>query len=180
MQKTLSRTELAKENRRLLKNIRRRFSNIEKRFGGASPALKSWKKTELIAGGSTKNLSYNELLKQHRQLIYFEGLKTSRIKGVKEFLEHWGDISDKLGKAKIKDPEIQKKFDEVYKKFVSDKGILEKFKYNVQTELSNLLLEDEYQSDDYFLEKLEDFYDNLYNEDKEELDDVFSTSGAFR
>lgn len=116
---------ISKQNQKLLKNLKRRIKNLNKKFG-ATPATK--KLLELKVPMYTKGLSLQQLKDQRRDLLYITSLKTSYVKGMKNFLEHWEKIDTYL---KQSGPETENKFWEIYNKFVEEHAIMHKFKYDV-------------------------------------------------
>lgn len=125
MAKDTVRSQLAAENRKLIRNLKRRIHNLNKKYG-ATPAT-----SKLISMGTplyTKGLTLQQLKDQKRDLIYISGLKTSYVKGMKSFTEHWEKIDTFF---KEKGEYTKDKFWEIYNKFVEEHAIMHAYKYDI-------------------------------------------------
>lgn len=118
------RSILAAENRKLIRKVTRRIGNLNKRFG-VTPATK--KLIEMNVPMYTKGLTLQQLKNQRRDLLYFSGLKTSYVKGMKSFEKHWKKIENYFEAV----PESKDKFWELYNKFVEEHVIMMNYKYDI-------------------------------------------------
>ena len=148
---------LKKEIKRLSTNLVRRFSNI-KRIYGESPALYSWQKANIDYKVSNKN--EKELKAILNNLKYFNSLKTSSVKGVKRYLETFGEIQNVLQQFPV---ETKNMFFEIYNKMVEENHLIEKYKYEVFNTIADLMvfgIKDE----EKIMTEIRDLFDELYAE----------------
>lgn len=158
----MDRKDLVKEIQRVRKNLTRRFARIEKRFGD-SPALASFKNLNLDL--SVRGKSEKELRALLGELNYYEGLKTSSVKGTETYKIKF----EKLEKILKADENLQNKFWTLYSKFVEENGLIEKYKYDVFDIIYNELLNNS--SEDEIREKINKMFEENYNEEEFEKED---------
>lgn len=152
--------ELKKENARLIRNAKNRIKNLNE-FEEASPAIKS-----LIEHGTplyTKGLNDKELKKQNKDLKYFLNLKTSTVRGYREYISTAKDIFDRIEEF---DEETKSKFFKVYNELVGDNALFSFYKYETFEKILNNMEED----DD--VSKIKEKIENLYEEAEERHSEV--------
>ena len=111
-------SNMRKENQRLMHNLKRRIKRIGNSYVQGLKAYKDVKWT-------TRGLSPEELRRNQRRLEYLNSLKTTTVKGFKQFKEEWSDIMNSL------DKEQQNEFFEIYNKIIEENALFEKFKYEM-------------------------------------------------
>lgn len=146
---------LAKENQKLLKNIKRRFANLERKYG-STIAIETFRKRNIPL--TTRGLSLKDLQQQHRNLTYISSLKTSTVKGQKQYEKSFKPIENAL-----KDTNVSDKFFELYNKFIEENRWMEKYKY----EIFDTLLEEinENKSDEEIFNSIKEKINDLETED---------------
>lgn len=125
----LSRNELRKETRRVLKNISRRIARIDALENAPRYAVNRFREIEKNVPSRLTQLSENDLRNLYRDLIYVNRLKSSTVKGAKEVEKTFEPIARKIEEL----PEEQrKKVFKVYEMFYgSVGGIASHYKYEV-------------------------------------------------
>lgn len=154
MEDKTKRLAQAKVNQRLLKNIKRRIARLEKNISkyGKSPALE--KLDELNIPMHTRGLSLDELKSQYRDLMYFQTLRTSYVKGLKNYSSRWKGISPKLD-----DKEYSARFSSLYSRFVEEHAIMSHYKYEVYDLIAAYL--DDNASDKTIHDALEQMFNDI-------------------
>ena len=127
---------IAKENQRIYKNISRRIKRIENKFGKDAYIVKKWKDANVSS--TTRGLSLQELSQQSAQLHQFESLKSSTVKGYKNYLK-WEEDINVLALEGIDDSELYK----LYNKFVEENGLISKYKYDAFDIITEMLVDGE-------------------------------------
>ena len=180
--RTLEEKNLIKDINNLKRNIERRFFNIEKR-GLYSPSLEKYKyqvgrkdyeydenllkNKKRFYDASVKGKNVTQLQTIYNRLKYINDLKTSTLKGAKKFQEKVEPLLNKVFKhdyyEKGEDDKkiYRNKVFELYGKFVDEKFLLEKFRYEILDYIEENIEKSE--------EELRDELNDLYNElDKEQ------------
>ena len=148
---------IAKENQRRYKNISRRIERIENKYGSNAYIVKKWK--EANVSPTTRGLSLQELSKQSAQLYQFDTLKSSTIKGYKNYLK-WEEDVNSLALEGIDESELYK----LYNKFVEENGLIAKYKYEAFDVITEMLIDG--QSDEAIRERVMELqYDSDYGYD---------------
>ncbi len=165
--------ELAYQNQRLLRNLKRRFATLKVRVnqtGEESPALKQWQ-GKIDRGTlklTTRNLTKTELEAQHRELVYLNTLKTSRVKGYKNYVNKWKPTIDQL--KSIGGSDLVDDFYTLYNKLVEENGLIAKYKYELFEIISDGLINN--LSDEEIRRRVMEKFDEIYERDQEvELED---------
>ena len=165
--------ELARQNQRLLRNLKRRFATIKEKVnltGEESPALKQYE-GKLERGTlklTTRNLTKAELEAQHRELTYLNTLKTSRVKGYKNYINKWKPTIDNLKRIGGKD--LVDNFYSLYNKLVEENGLIAKYKYELFEIISDGLINN--LSDEEIRKRVMEKFDEIYDSNQEvELED---------
>lgn len=163
----MNRKQLAKENQRLARNIKRRLARLDKKYGEESFFVRKLNKMPLNIFG-TRGKSIEELKKQYRELRYLDELKTSYVKGQKNFDTFWNDI-------KNYGYEAYDKFSRLYNRFVEENGMLEKYKYEIVDKIADFA--EQGLSEYEIRQNIFDEYEKVITED-EEVD--FTMEGTTR
>ena len=145
-----------------MRNLKRRFATLEikvNQTGQESPALKQWQ-GKIDRGTlklTTRKLTKTELEAQHRELVYLNTLKTSRVKGYKNYVNKWKPTIDQLKSIGGAD-------------LVDENGLIAKYKYELFEIISDGLINN--LSDEEIRRRVMEKFDEIYERDQEvELED---------
>lgn len=133
MRRTEAEKRLIKEIQRIKHNLERSLKRVSKheiRLKTTSPART---KFEQIGKISVANKNLKELKKLRRKLMYVKGLKTSKVKGFKRYVNVFGDVLHDLPK------DLKDKFWEIYNKSVEENNLWNDFKYELMVEINESL-----------------------------------------
>ena len=163
--------KLAYSFRKKLNALKKRIKYVEKTFG-KTPGIRAFedslKKGRLKT--STRGKSISDLEKMHREIDYLNNLKTTTTPGAREYDNQFKEMEVKM-KARGKDDLFWK----LYKKMVEEHGYDKIAKYEYMQIVENLINENDSDSEDELLKKLDDLYGDSENEDGEiELNNVRS------
>lgn len=148
---------IAKENQRIYKNVSRRIERVAKKYGENAFIVREWKKANVSP--TTRGLSLQQLTEQSAQLHRFETLKSSTVKGYKNYLK-WSENVVNLAFADIDESELYK----LYNKFVEENGLIAKYKYEAFDVITEMLIDGE--SEETIRERVMELqYDSDYGYD---------------
>lgn len=153
---------LRKENQRLLRNVKRRLANITRKYG-SSYATQRFLSLEIPM--TTRGLTDEELRKQYSALKYIDSMKTSRIKGMRNF-EKFNKIIDSLNAA---GEGFVDKFYSLYGRLVEENGLLEKYKYQVMDTIRDGILNAD--NDEVIRNNVLKLFDDIYRQEQINIED---------
>lgn len=158
--RSLYEKKLAKENQRLLKNLKRRFNNLINKFGythatekaGYTHVTQNPRFKVLNVPMSTRGLTKEQLKKQHRDLVYLSGLRTSTVVGQKNYEKFYNTILNVTNQS----ADIQVEFWKIYEHWVEERGLDENYKYDVMEIIQEGLASGD--SEETIMQRISDLY----------------------
>ena len=153
--------ELAKKVQRLRKNITRRFQNIQRAFG-RSRAMEKYYELEIPL--TTRGLSGKELKKMYDNLLYISSLKTSYVRGAKNFKIHFEDIMNTINF----DKKLEDRFWSLYDKITEENLWLENYKYEIFDTVNEYI--NEGLSDEDIIKTINKTYQEVYEKENSRRD----------
>lgn len=153
----LTREELLKENRRLIKNLRSRIGRIEE-LDLKSPIYAQSKFQELMKNTPSKisDLDTKELQTLYRDLKYISSLKSATLRGAREVAGNYEPIREKMS---VFSKELQGKVWEIYGKMYDKIGQV-KYKYTIMDTIIDIMFSGE--DTEKIVHDLTNLYDEAY------------------
>lgn len=144
------------------------MERFEKKGFTSSPSFQKFKTIDMTAPA---NKTKKQLLNQYRDLLYVNQLKTSTIKGYKEYMKTAQSFFGvkKSKEELIKNLKNNPLFSSLYNRMINENGMLEKFKYGVMGTIDDLVEHANTFNEKELYKILQERYDVEYEEKNDDI-----------